>query len=87
VIDPRPYLPGPAGALVDEQGFFHPYPAAFEMDRFSGDGEKVDFGRNVISKERLQMKMSTDISRRDPIASHDPIASRPHCIPLHPDLL
>jgi len=35
VIDnPRPYLPRPVGALLDEQGFFHSYPAAFEMDGF-----------------------------------------------------
>jgi 16S rRNA (cytosine967-C5)-methyltransferase len=36
IDDPRPYLPGPAAALVDEMGFFHSYPAAFEMDGFFG---------------------------------------------------
>lgn len=36
IDDPRPYLPGPAGALVDEKGFFHSYPAAFEIDGFFG---------------------------------------------------
>ena len=34
--DPRPYLPEPARVLVDEQGLFHTYPRALELDGFFG---------------------------------------------------
>jgi len=36
IEDPRPYLPSPARVLVNEQGFFHTYPRALEMDGFFG---------------------------------------------------
>jgi len=36
IDDPRPLLPEQARVLVDETGFFHSYPVAFEMDGFFG---------------------------------------------------
>jgi 16S rRNA (cytosine967-C5)-methyltransferase len=36
IEDPRPYLPEQAHPLVDDQGFFHTYPQAPEMDGFFG---------------------------------------------------
>lgn len=43
IDDPRPFLPAPAAALVDTQGFFHTFPQAPEMDGF--------FGARLVKKD------------------------------------
>jgi 16S rRNA (cytosine967-C5)-methyltransferase len=50
--DPRPYLPGAAASLVDENGFFHSYPQAPGMDGF--------FGARLIKRTEIQRSSSRE---------------------------